>query len=209
MSDSATAWTSVRQVSLSITNSRSLLKLMSIMPVMSSNHLILCHPLLLLPSISPSIRVFSNESVLHIRWPKYWSLSFSIINFPNTSIHKYLCCYLENQNSMYISLYKVSIFCMRAELCPILCDAMDCSPPGPSAMEFLRQEHWRGLSLPPSGDLSDPGVKPCLLHWQADSLPLRHYTGSTHREYGGNRTVTEADSSINLPFHFNNLLLLK
>ena len=63
---------------LSITNSRSLLKLMSIESVMPSNHLILCHPLLLLPSIFPSIRVFSNESVLHIRWPKYWSFSFSI-----------------------------------------------------------------------------------------------------------------------------------
>ena len=62
----------------SITNPRSLLKLMSIESVMLSNHLILCHPLLLLPSILPSIRVFSNESVLHIRWPKYWSFSFSI-----------------------------------------------------------------------------------------------------------------------------------
>ena len=61
-----------------ITNSWSLLKLMSIETVMPSNHLILCHPLLLLPSIFPSIRVFSNESVLHIRWPKYWSFSFSI-----------------------------------------------------------------------------------------------------------------------------------
>ena len=66
------------QVSLSITNSRSLLKLMSIKSVMPSNHLILCHPLLLLPSIFPSIRVFSNESVLRIRWPKHWSFSFSI-----------------------------------------------------------------------------------------------------------------------------------
>ena len=66
------------QASLSITNSRSLLKLMSIEPVMLSNHLILCHPLILLPSIFPSIRVFSNESALCIRWPKYWSFSFRI-----------------------------------------------------------------------------------------------------------------------------------
>ena len=73
-----TSWTSARQASLSITNSRSLLKLMSIESVMPSNHLILCHPLLLLPSVISSIRVFSNESVLHIRWPKYWSFSFSI-----------------------------------------------------------------------------------------------------------------------------------
>ena len=71
-------WTAARQASLSFTNSQSLLKLMSIQSVMSSNHLILCHLLLLLPSIFPSISIFSNESVLHIRWPKYWSFSFSI-----------------------------------------------------------------------------------------------------------------------------------
>ena len=74
----ATPWTAARQASLSITSSRSLPKLMSIESVMPSNHLILCQPLLLLPSISPSIRVFSNESALCIRWPKYWGFSFSI-----------------------------------------------------------------------------------------------------------------------------------
>ena len=74
----ATPWTAACQASRSITNSQSLLKLMSFESVMPSNHLILCHPLLILPSIFPSIRVFLNESVLHIRWPKYWSLSFSI-----------------------------------------------------------------------------------------------------------------------------------
>ena len=73
-----TPWTAARQASLSITNSRSLLKLMSIESVMPSNHLILCRPLFLLPSIFPSIRAISNESVLHIRGPKYWSFSFSI-----------------------------------------------------------------------------------------------------------------------------------
>ena len=78
MSNSAIAWTAACRPSLSISNSRSLLKLMSIELVMPSNHLILCSPLLLLPSISPSIRVFSNESILHIRWPKYWSFSFNI-----------------------------------------------------------------------------------------------------------------------------------
>ena len=77
MSDSVTPWTAVHQASLSITNSQSLLKLMSIESVMPSNHLILCHPLLLLPSVFPSIRVFSSESVLHIKWPKDWSFSFS------------------------------------------------------------------------------------------------------------------------------------
>ena len=74
----ATPWTAARQASLSITNSRSSLKLMSIELVMPSNHHILCRPLLLLPSIFPSIRVFSNESVFRIRWPKYWSFNFSI-----------------------------------------------------------------------------------------------------------------------------------
>ena len=71
-------WTAARQASLSINNSWSLLKLMSIESVMPSNHLILRQPLLLLPSIFPSIRVFSNELALHIRWPKYWSFSFNI-----------------------------------------------------------------------------------------------------------------------------------
>ena len=73
-----TPWTAAHQASQSIINSWSLLKLMSIESVMPSNHLILCRPLLLLPSIFPSIRVFSNELVLHIRWPKDWSFSFSI-----------------------------------------------------------------------------------------------------------------------------------
>ena len=74
----ATPWTAARQASLSITNSPSVLKFMSIESVMPSNHLILYHPLLLPPSIFPRIRIFSSESVLHMRWPKYWSFSFSI-----------------------------------------------------------------------------------------------------------------------------------
>ena len=78
VSNSATPWTAARQASLSIPNFRSLLKLVSIESVMPSNHLILCHPILLLLSIFPSIRVFSSESTLCIRWPKYWSFSFSI-----------------------------------------------------------------------------------------------------------------------------------
>ena len=73
-----TPWTAAHQAFLSITNSQSLLKLTCIKSVTPSNHLVLCRPFLLLPSIFPSIRVFSNESVLHIRWPKYWSFSFSI-----------------------------------------------------------------------------------------------------------------------------------
>ena len=102
----ATPWIEARQASLSITNSRSSLRLTSIESVMPSSHLILCHPLLLLPSIPPSIRVFSNESTLHMRWSKYWSFSFSIIPskeipelislrkglsrvFSNTTVQKY------------------------------------------------------------------------------------------------------------------------
>ena len=75
-----TPWSSAGQAFLSITNSQSMLKLMSIKSVMLSNHLVLCSPVLLLPSIFPSIRVFSNESVLHFRWPKYWSFSISPFN---------------------------------------------------------------------------------------------------------------------------------
>ena len=82
----ATPWTAAHQASLSITTSRSLLKLTSITSVMPSNHLIVCCPLLLPPSIFPSIRVFSNELVLHIRWPKYWSFSFNIILPINISL---------------------------------------------------------------------------------------------------------------------------
>ena len=74
----ATPWTAVLRASLFITNSWSLLKLMSIESVMPSNHLVLCHPFLLLPSVFPSISAFSNNSVLHVRWPEYWSFSFSI-----------------------------------------------------------------------------------------------------------------------------------
>ena len=81
MSDTVTPWTAALQASLSLTNSRSLLKLMCIKSVIPSNHLILCCPLLLLPSVFPSIRVFSSESVLRIRWPKYWSFSFTISTF--------------------------------------------------------------------------------------------------------------------------------
>ena len=78
MSDSVTPWIAAFQASLSFINSWSLLKLMSIESVMPSSHLVFCRPLLLPPSVFSSIRVFSNESVLHIRWPKYWSISFSI-----------------------------------------------------------------------------------------------------------------------------------
>ena len=85
MPDSATPWTAAHGASLSVTNSRGLVKLMSVELVIPPNHLILHRPLLLLPSIFPSIRVFSNESILHIRWPKYWSFSFQyLLNLTQT-----------------------------------------------------------------------------------------------------------------------------
>ena len=105
-----TPWIAACQASLSITNSRSLLKLMSIKLVMPSNHLILCHHLLLLPSIFPSIRVPSNESVLRIRWPKYWSCSFSI-NPSNEFLCSGLawspCCPRNSQESSPTPQFKI------------------------------------------------------------------------------------------------------
>ena len=113
----ATPWTAAYQASLSITSSWSLLKLKSIELVMPSNHLILCHPLLLPPSILPSIRVFSNESVLRIKWPKYWSFSFSISPSNEYSglisfrIDWLECCEFQVYNQMtqlYIYIYPFS-----------------------------------------------------------------------------------------------------
>ena len=103
-----TLWTAAHQASLSITNSQSSLRLMSIELVMPSNHLILCRPLLLLPSSFPSIRVFSKELVLRSRWPKYWSFSFSISP--------------SNEYSGQISFESESEV---AQSCPTLCDPMD------------------------------------------------------------------------------------
>ena len=101
----ATPWTTACQASLSITNSWSSLRLMSIESVMLSNHLILCHPLLLLPLIFPSISVFSNESTLHIRWPKYWSFSFSISS--SNQVAKALEFQLQHQSFQW--LFKVNL----------------------------------------------------------------------------------------------------
>ena len=100
----ATPWIAARQASLSITNSRSLPKLMPIESVMPSSHLILCHPHLLLPPIPPSIRVFSNESTLRMRWPKYWSFSFSISpsnEHPGLISFYYYVKQITNENLLY------------------------------------------------------------------------------------------------------------
>ena len=122
-----TPWTAARQASLSITNFWSLLKLMSIELVMPSNHLILCRPLRLLPSIFPSIRVFSNESALHIRWPKYWNFSFNISPFNQHSglisfrmdwlallaVHRTLKSLLQHHSSKASILWRSAFFIVQ------------------------------------------------------------------------------------------------
>jgi len=120
-------WTAAHQASLSITNSRSLLKLLSVKSVMPSNHLIFCHPLLLPPSISPSMRVFSNESVLHIRCPKYCSFTFSIS--PSNEYSRLISFrinrldLLEVQGTLKSLLQhhnsKASIICSKANKCSL------------------------------------------------------------------------------------------
>ena len=144
----ATPWIAARQASLSITNSRSLLKLMSIESVMPSNHLILCRPLLLPPSIFPSIRVFSNELVLHIRWPKYWSFNFSI-----------------SPSNEYSGLISFRIDWLdRAVPWTVICQA-------PLSIGFSRWEYWSGLPFPSPRELPKPGIEPRSPILQADALP--------------------------------------
>ena len=148
-----TPWTTACQASLSLTKSQRLFKLMSIEEVMPSNHLILCCPLLLLPPIPPSIRVFSNESTLHMRWPKYWSFSFSISpsnEHPGLiSFRMDLLDLLAVQGTLQrLLLHTISVLyfahlCMKWSLqfssvqfssitqsCPTLCDPMNRSMPG-------------------------------------------------------------------------------
>ena len=149
----ATPWTAARQASLSFTISQCLLKLISVESVMPSNRLILCHALLLLPSIFPSIRVFSNESSLCIRWPKYWSFSFNeysgLISFridwlDLLIVQGTLKSPLQHHNLKALILWHSAFFmvsrlfritrkticwCLVIQLCPTLCDPMDCSTP--------------------------------------------------------------------------------
>ena len=128
-----TPQTAARQASLSIANSQSLLKLMSLELVMPSNHLILCRPFLLPASIFPSIRVFSNESVLHIRWPKYWSFSFSISAIPQfKSIKSSALSFL--YGPIFTSIHR---FSSVTQSCLTLCNPMDCSMPGLSVHQQL------------------------------------------------------------------------
>ena len=141
MSDSVTPWTAACQASLSFIISRSLFKLMFIESLMPSNHLILCCPLLLLPSIFPSIRVFSNKWNLPIRLPKYWSFSISP----------------PNGYSRLISFQSSSV----TQSCPTLCDPMDCSTPSlpvhHQLLEFTQiHVHWVSDAIQPSHPLLSP-----------------------------------------------------
>ena len=163
----ATPWTPARQASLSITNSQSLLKLMSIESVIPYNHPILYCPLLLLPSIFPSIRVFPNESVLFIKWPKYWSFSF---NISPSSEHWGLISFrmdwldlLAVQGTLKSLLQHHSSvqFSSVAQSCPTLCNPMNCSMPGllvhHQLPEFTQtQVHRVGDAIQPSHPLSSP-----------------------------------------------------
>ena len=125
----ATPWTAARQAFLSFPISQSLLKLMSIESVMLSNHLILCLPLLLLPSIFPSIRVFSNESVLHIRWPTYWSFSFSLS--PSSEYSGLISFRMDWLDLLAVqralkSLLQHQFFSTQPSLCPTVASIHDC-----------------------------------------------------------------------------------
>ena len=170
-----TPWTAARQASLSITNSQSLPKLISIELVMPSNHLILCCPLLLLLSILPSIRVFSSESVLHMKWPKYWSFSLNISSSNEHSgllslridwldliaVQGTLKSLLQHHSS------KASILCFSVQFssvsqsCATLCDPMKCSMPGLPVHHQLPEFthihlHWVGDAIQPSHPLLSP-----------------------------------------------------
>ena len=158
----ATPWIATRQASLSITNSRSTLRLMSIESVMPSSHLILCRPLLLLPPIPPSIRFFSNESTLHMRWPIYWSFSFSII--PSKEIPGLISFRMDWRFPWPVHIIKINIqFSSVTQLYLTLCDPMDCSRPGFPAHHQLPEltqthVHWVGDVIQPSHSLSPPSL---------------------------------------------------
>ena len=148
-----TPWIAAHQASLPITNSQSLLKLMFIESVMPSSHLILCHPLLLPPTIFPSIRVFSSESVFRIRWSKYWSFSFSIS--PSNEYSGLIFFRMDWYDLLAVpvkSLSRVqSPWTVAYQVLP--------------SMGFFRQEYWSGLPFPSPEDLPDPGIEPGSPTW--------------------------------------------
>ena len=205
MFDSVTPWTAACHASWSVTNSQSLLKLMSIESVMPSNHLILCHPLLLLPSIFPSIRVFSNESVLHTRWPKYWSFSFSIspsneysglisfsIDWLNLLAVQGMLKSLLQHHSSKASVPQHSAYFMiqlshpymtpgsHFSLVQLFATLWSVAHQAPLPMGFSRQEYCSGLPCLPLGDLPEPGIEPRSPALQAYSLLLTHRGSPDH-----------------------------
>ena len=119
---------------------------MCIESVMPSNHLILCHPLLLPPSVFPSIKVFSNESVLHIRWPKYpsWSLSIS----PSSEYSGLISFRIDWFDLLLLEVSIQEWYAKSLQSCPTLCDPIDGSHQAPPSLGFSRQEHWSGLPSP-------------------------------------------------------------
>ena len=154
-----TPWTATRPASLSISNSQSLFKLRSTQLVMPSNHLILYHPLLLLPSVFPSKRVFSDESVLRIRWPKYWSFSFSI-----SPSNEYSGLISFRMNWLDLLAGQES-----SQSCLTFWDPIDCCLPGASVHGIFQAEYWSGLPFPSPGDILNPGIKLMSSALQADT----------------------------------------
>ena len=147
--ESVIPWTAASQAPLSFTISRSLLKFLSVMP---SNHLILCCPFLLLPSIFPTIRVFSNELAVRIRWPKYWSFSFNIS--PSNE-----CC----------------VLCLVAQSCQTPCNPMDCSPPGSSIHgDSPGKNTGMGCHALLQGIFPTQGLNPGLPHYKQILYHLSH-----------------------------------
>ena len=142
----ATPWTAARQASLSITNSQSLLNLMSIESVMPSNHLILCRPLLLQLSIFPSIRVFSNESVLHIRWPKNWSISFSIS--PSNEYSGLISFRMDWLDLLAVQGTLKSLLQHHSSKASILLQSAFCLDVCPIGWNYIEFELGRALGLP-------------------------------------------------------------
>ena len=155
-------WIAARQACLSITNSQSILKLMSIESVMPSSHLILCRPLLLLPPIPPSIRVFSNESALHIRWPKYWSFSF---NISPSNEHPGLILFIHYSSAVY--------WCM-------LCTGIELGAYVFSAQLITRQDliSWSLFYKLENLKNKEAFMVPC------DELPSHHHVESIPSHFG-------------------------
>ena len=151
-----TPWTAARQASLSITNSWSSIKPMSIESVMPSNRLILCHPLFL-PSIFPSIRVFSNESALRIRWPKYWTFSF---NISLTNEHPGPISFRMDWLDLLAVQGTLYLHAKSFQSCPTLCDPVGCSPPGSSGHGILQARILAWVAVPFSRGSPSLGVEP-------------------------------------------------